>query len=967
MNYSFLNRVIQVGLLFLLLNSLLCQNYVFAQKEGNVWYFGYYAGLDFNSGVPVALTDGALSNKEGCASICDNNGVILFYTNGILIWNKNHQVMPNGSGLLGGNSSTQSAIIAKKPNSSTLYYVFTVAEEVGSSGLRYSIIDMSLSSGLGDVTSSKNIAIVTPTCEKITAIKHKNNTDYWVVTRLFNSNAFHAYLLSSSGLATSPVVSSVGTVISGPTRNSIGYLKASQDGKRLVVANDYINYFELFDFDNATGVVSNTMTFQGFANSSGPYGMEFSPNNNILYVSPEITPSTVYQYNLLAGSVTAIENSKTAIGGGSGRGGALQLAPDQKIYHSRTADTYLSVINNPNTLGTSCDYVVNGVYLKGKNTSFGLPTFYNSITLDSDFTFSQICFGDSTSFKVTSTVFDSVKWNFGDIYNAENTSTDLLPKHLYSDTGRYEVALITFYEGLSDTAIDFVNIYPLPVVFLGKDTTLCQGETLVLNVTKANATYVWQDNSTDSTFTVTQQGSYWVEVTVDNCSAVDVIQVNYNPLPYVDLGNDTTFCQGDKWTLDATTLNATYLWQDYSSNPTFEVSKQGNYWVQLIVNNCSATFDIHISYNPLPKIDLGTDSVLCKGEVLILNAGTLNASYIWQDNSTNSTFKVTKDGTYWVEVTVNNCSSTDVIDISYKPLPIVDLGTDTTLCQGEELLLDITTINAFYLWQNNSTNSTYLVSQAGTYWVEVTVDECTTRGTIQVDYNPLPVFDLGKDTSLCYGDILTINSSSPNASYLWQDQSTKSTFDICQPGTYWLVKTIDNCSSSDSILVSFIPVPPIDLGEDTFVCIGQTITLDVTSPNCRYIWQDYSSDPTYFVDQSATYWVEIIDSNCHNFDTIRVEFKNCDCYLFVPNAFTPDVNSLNETFKPSFDCILAEYNFKIFDRWGEKLFETSNPEEAWDGHFKGSVSPIGVYIYRIDYQFEDLEKQTKFGNVTLIR
>jgi gliding motility-associated-like protein len=320
-----------------------------------------------------------------------------------------------------------------------------------------------------------------------------------------------------------------------------------------------------------------------------------------------------------------------------------------------------------------------------------------------------------------------------------------------------------------------------------------------------------------------------------------------------------------------------------------------------------------------------------------------------------------------VEVTVNNCSSTDVIDISYKPLPIVDLGTDTTLCQGEELLLDITTINAFYLWQNNSTNSTYLVSQAGTYWVEVTVDECTTRGTIQVDYNPLPVFDLGKDTSLCYGDILTINSSSPNASYLWQDQSTKSTFDICQPGTYWLVKTIDNCSSSDSILVSFIPVPPLDLGKDTFVCIGQTITLDVTSPNCRYIWQDYSSDPTYFVDQSATYWVEIIDSNCHNFDTIRVEFKNCDCYLFVPNAFTPDVNSLNETFKPSFDCILAEYNFKIFDRWGEKLFETSNPEEAWDGHFKGSVSPIGVYIYRIDYQFEDLEKQTKFGNVTLIR
>ena len=170
-----------------------------AQNEGNIWYFGINAGIDFNSGTPVALNDGAINTTEGCATICDTDGNLLFYTEGVKIWNKNHQIMPNGNGLMGGNSSTQSAIIVKQPNSDHLYYVFTVAQAVGSSGMRYSIVDMNLNGGLGDVTATKNIPIVTPTSEKVTSITHQNGDDFWIVTHLFNSNTFHSYLLTSSG------------------------------------------------------------------------------------------------------------------------------------------------------------------------------------------------------------------------------------------------------------------------------------------------------------------------------------------------------------------------------------------------------------------------------------------------------------------------------------------------------------------------------------------------------------------------------------------------------------------------------------------------------------------------------------------------------------------------------------------------------------------------------------------------
>ena len=257
---------------------------VYSQGEANIWYFGDHAGLDFNSGVPVALTNSQMLTHEGCAVLSNGGGQLLFYTDGVTIWNKNHQIMLNGSGLMGDFSSTQSAIIVPKPGSSTLFYVFTTDYEAHSNGLRYSIIDLSLDGGLGGITSTKNILLYTPSCEKLTVVKHANTADFWIITHGWNNNNYYSYLLDTNGVNPIPIISSIGTLIPRPFVSSgadaTGVIKISPDGNKLVSILEGLDLVELFDFNTATGVVSNQ---QQLTNNKGSlYGAEFSTDNAVL-------------------------------------------------------------------------------------------------------------------------------------------------------------------------------------------------------------------------------------------------------------------------------------------------------------------------------------------------------------------------------------------------------------------------------------------------------------------------------------------------------------------------------------------------------------------------------------------------------------------------------------------------------------------------------------------------------------
>ena len=344
---------------------------VIAQGEGNNWYFGQNAGLDFNSGVPVPLLNGNTDTWEGTSVISDPSGNLLFYTDGQRVWNRIHQTMPNGSGLMGGSSSSQSALIVPLPGSAALYYIFTTMESGGIAGMRYSVVDLALAGGNGDVTVMKNIPLITTVSEKVTAVRHGNGEDYWVLARKYHSTLFHAFLLTNGGIQPEMVTSDVGQEIHGGGYG--GYIKPDPMGTRIASANAFGYGLELFDFDNSTGTLSNRMSFTGFS-FSGVYGVEFSADGNVLYASEGGGGMCrIFQYDLLAGDQAAIEATRFTVGSVNSNGGALQIGPDGRIYHAAFWQDHLGVVNNPSQLGAACNYVQNGLDLGGAQSYAGLP------------------------------------------------------------------------------------------------------------------------------------------------------------------------------------------------------------------------------------------------------------------------------------------------------------------------------------------------------------------------------------------------------------------------------------------------------------------------------------------------------------------------------------------------------------------------------------------------------------------
>jgi len=623
-------------IIFILISSIFC---VSAQNEGNIWYFGFNAGLDFNSGVPVPLNNGQIWAGEGCASISDNNGDLLFYTDGMTVYNKNHAIMPNGTGLLGHNSSTQSGIIVKKPQSNTIYYIFTIDGCTGNGvGLHYSEVDLTLQAGVGDVNANKNIQLFPFGCEKITAILHQNGTDFWIVSRLENSNAFRSYLLTSAGVinnigaGVSPIETNIGPVYN----NTYGYLKASGDGTKIAAC--YNSEFTLYDFDRATGIISNEMTFPEWA-----YGAEFSPSGRFLYIAAE-GPFKVSQYNLLAGSYTAILNSRIEIGNSTAGGGALQLGPDGKIYIAHYADlTFgnvynISVINNPNDVGFACNLDPFSVPIgnSGAGCCLGLPTFYSSIFVSNTVDVVSLCYGDSTQFTSSNTWLDSVLWNFGDSNSGNsNTSTNVNPYHIFSDTGSFDVTLYSYFNSVIDTSITPIYINHLPIINLLSDTSICNGDTLSLDVTLEGASYLWHDNSASPNYNLFSAGDYSVIVTDTNgCINSDTINVLINLLPEPNLGDDIEICEGDSvLIIDAYLENASYLWNDNSTTSSLTIESAGVYSViQTDSNGCINSDTMNVIINPLPNSDFTFDpqpTDLNNPNILFTNITSINTSYQW--------------------------------------------------------------------------------------------------------------------------------------------------------------------------------------------------------------------------------------------------------------------------------------------------------------------------------------------------
>jgi hypothetical protein len=304
---------------FIFLLLILLPLVVRAQMEQSIWYFGDGAGIDFSGGFPAVISGGAIRSFEGCASIADRKtGRLLFYTNGDSVWNAFGRLMPNGTGLYGHWSSTQSALIVPVPGDANKYYIFTA--DAGSyvnpagRGVNFSVVDMQADGGRGDVVQKNFRQLIVRASEKLVAVRMDNGQGYWVITSSSRDNGYYAFRVTGCGVSYQPVISNAGSFPDPPPQSiEIGYMKASPDGRWLAAATSATNVVQLFDFDIVTGRI----TFVAALPVTTPYGLSFSPNSRKLYAaSADMTRPGIYQYDMTAGSPAAIVASAVKVPGG---------------------------------------------------------------------------------------------------------------------------------------------------------------------------------------------------------------------------------------------------------------------------------------------------------------------------------------------------------------------------------------------------------------------------------------------------------------------------------------------------------------------------------------------------------------------------------------------------------------------------------------------------------------------------
>ncbi len=498
----------RIKIILILLQPIL----MFSQNEARFWLFGRKAGLDFSTNPPTALNSSQMIAYEGCSCISDLNGNLQFSTAGDTVWNNQNQIMANGTGLFSGYSNTQAAQIVRWPGNSSKYYLFTLSKgtyinnnSVLSDTLYYHIIDMSLAAGSGSVISKNNL-LSTGCSEKMTLTKHCNGIDSWLVIHQSNSGNFLSFRITPSGLLNSPVISQ-----SGITKNDMGQIKISPNGRKLAMANfTCSSRFSLYDFNSNNGVISNSLVLSTNTSTSVlAYGCEFSPDCSKLYGTENglsILYSALHQWDICASGTNAIVTSiQSNTINASNKNLALQLAPNGFIYIAVPNSNSISVITSPNNTFPNSNLQQNAVSLGNNKCVWGLPGFnstlfkanlpvYNySVGIQpacNNFTF----FAPTVNFSCNTTNYTGLSWNFNDpLSGAANTSSLNNPVHNFSSGGTYTVMLLLQTPCTTDTLRQQVVVNS-PALLISGNTTVCPFQSSSFTVTGANS-YTWSNNA----------------------------------------------------------------------------------------------------------------------------------------------------------------------------------------------------------------------------------------------------------------------------------------------------------------------------------------------------------------------------------------------------------------------------------------------------------------------------------------
>lgn len=750
--------------------------------ENNKWFFGNNAGLDFNTSPPTPIT-GTMIASEGCSSIADANGNLLFYTNGATVYNASHNVMANGSGLNANLSATQAALIIRKPLSSNEYFVFSNSSL--NVGLYYSIVDMSLAGGQGSVTV-KNIPLSATCSEKLAGTYHANGTDIWVVFADLNGD-YNALLVTPAGVSTIPVISPIG----GPDFHFWGQLKFSVHGKKAAAACQKTCH--IFDFDNTTGQLTNQVILQGPPGHFF-YGCEFSPDASRLYSSYlySVSPgSGLIQWSTCGNSTAAIAASSVVIAN-TFEFSSLQLGPDGRIYTCRsTSTTDLGVINFPNSQGAACGYSASVISVAPNICTSGLPNQISAINTPPAMALAHTVnppFGCQTAtFSIHNLSMyacapypysvDSIKWDFGDPASGPaNVSTHSVPIHPFSSTGTYTVRAVVYFccNNGSDTLAEVVTISKQCLTVLSESIS-CS--------TAGSATAIVEGGTGPFSYT-------WIPGGFTTSVVSGIYPGTYSVFAYDQATNITSS-----------------LTVDFSSSPPFTGSVQ--------VIKASAC-------------DNKPDGAAA---IAGLSGGTGNTIFFWTNGSdsitaTQPTVSTLAAGVWTLNVadTLSHCSFSRTFQITNSSTPGLTVSpAQATVCAGKPVQLQAFTDAELISWipSNGLTNVTGSITTANPsspviYSVAAHNQDCKTETTVTVNARPSPTLQvIATKTAYCINDEIPLSATGAE-NYTWtppagiQKTGSVVTFSghVLLSGQVFSVTGTDSYGCTAELQTSIVPLAP---------------------------------------------------------------------------------------------------------------------------------------------------------------
>ncbi|RPD38216.1 gliding motility-associated C-terminal domain-containing protein, partial [Chitinophaga barathri] len=440
---------------------------------------------------------------------------------------------------------------------------------------------------------------------------------------------------------------------------------------------------------------------------------------------------------------------------------------------------------------------------------------------------------------------------------------------------------------VSDTMTYTINYLNMPVVNLGKDTSLCGGNGMVLDAGPANFGYniTWSTGETTQRIRVTQAGKYSVTVSNGMCTATDSIEVSVIPMPLIDIP-DTTICRGQSVTLDATVAGASsYFWSTGATTPSINVSTQERFWVQVIKNGCITIDTINVTVNPPPDITLSRDTTICPGQTVMLTVNTNAGRIQWGTGEMGNSILVSRAGTYSVAVYRDNCVVRESVRVAERPNMTFDLGPDRIMCPGGSIIIDARHPDAAtYRWNDGDLNPVKSINTGGVYKLGILDRYCDRyqEDSIRVTIAGPPTVNLGNDTIICKGRRHILKANAVNATaYQWSTGATSATIEVTQPGTY-SVTVFNDCGSTT--------------------------------------------------------------------DEITIDVKECDSKPEVPNAFSPNGDGNNDLFRPVVRGPMYDYELRIFNRWGEMVYISKDQHNGWDGTYKGRPVDVGTFVWWLTYK-----------------